>query len=274
MKKIILFSPTGYIGGYIREMVLKEKQIQLYTLTRGSNLSEYAGSYDIMVYSAGITSARNEKAEKYVEDNVVTAVAMVNFCQEHSVKRIIYLSTDEVYGALNAESVTDKSAMVNPNLYAATKYLAEKIIIGSGIPYFILRLPGVVGKAWGKNFIYGLMARIGNNEDVELYNIDKEFNNIVDIDDLTRFIILLCNYEDSSKSEILLLGNTEKMKLKDIAYYIKRLHNSSSHIRNVEAINQRYFTLDVERAVEYGYDSKSIATILDELYQIQKSGAF
>lgn len=274
MKKIILFTPNGYIGGYIKARVLKEKQLQLYTVTRDSNLSEYRDNYDVMVYSAGITSARNEKAGKYVEDNVVTAVSMVNFCQEHSVKRIIYLSTDEIYGMTNVEVVTDKSVMVNPNLYATTKYLAEKIIIESGIPYFILRLPGVVGGIWGKNFMYSLMERIGSGETVELYNMDKEFNNIVDVDDLTEFIMLLCSYEDSGRSEILLLGNTEKRKLKEIVYYIKELSHSSSKICNAKVGGQRYFTLDVAKAIEYGYSSKEIETIIGELYQIQKRGVF
>lgn len=223
-----------------------------------------------MIYSAAITSGRRETAEKYVQDNVVTAIYMMNFCRIHHVKRIIYLSSDEIYGELNTDVVTEKAVMVNPNLYAATKYLAEKIIIESGVPYYILRLPGVVGRVWGENFIYRLMDQIRSNERLELYNVERDFNNMIDIDDLTQFIGLLCQKEGNSVSEIFVLGNVEKMKLKDVVSYIKELYHSVSLLHSIDTEQKRYFILSVDRAVEYGYSSKKIKTILNELYQIRK----
>lgn len=274
MRRIILFSPNGYVGGYIREKIMREKELQLFVMTRDSDLTQYKGNYEVMVYSAAITSSRHETVDKYVQDNVVTAVSIIKFCKEHFIKRIIYLSSDEIYGMLNTDVITADAVMVNPNLYAATKYLAEKIIMESGIPYYILRLPGVVGRNWGRNFIYNLMTRISNNENIELYNIDRAFNNIVDVDDLTKFIAILCSYEDNKENEIFLLGNTEKVELKDIVSYIKSIYHSSSQISSVDADGQRYFTLDVKKAVEYGYSSKKIKTIIDELYQIQERKVF
>lgn len=268
MKKVILFSPNGYVGGFIKEKIQEENDIRLYEMTRNSDLEQYKGSYDVMIYSASITSARKETADKYVQDNVVTAVYIVNFCREHHIKRIIYLSSDEIYGELNTDMVTENTVMVNPNIYAVTKYLAEKIIIESEIPYYILRLPGVVGRVWGNNFIYNLIDRIKNNERIELYNIHRKFNNIIDIDDLAKFIVALCH--DNDRSEIFLLGNTEKIELKEVISYIKELYHSTSLIDSFDTDKKRYFTLDVEKAVEYGYSSKKIEVIINELYQIRK----
>lgn len=269
-RKIILFSPNGYVGNFIKRRLHEEKNIQLYEITRGINLQQYQSDYDILIYSASVTSIRQEKAEKYIQDNVVTAVSMISFCKMHHVRRIIYLSTDEIYGELITDVITEKSIMINPNLYATTKYLAEKVIIESGIPYYILRLPGIVGQVWGKTFFYGLMDKIKDNEPVLLYNMDKKFNNIVDIDDLIQFIMILCNaYYDNNRSEIFLLGNTKKIYLKDIVYYLKNIYQSVSVVKNVEAKNRRYFTLDVSKAVQYGYCSKEIKVIIDELHQLQ-----
>lgn len=270
MKKVILFSPKGYVGGFIKERIIEEKNIKLHEMSRNSDLEQYKEDYDIMIYSAAITSARQETADKYIQDNVVTAILIVNFCREHHIKRIIFLSTDEIYGELNIDMVSEKAVMINPNIYATTKYLAEKIIIESGIPYYILRLPGVVGRIWGKNFIYNLMTRIRNNEHIKLYNMDRKFNNILDVDDLTKFIVKLCNCENKDKSEIFLLGNIEKIDLKEVVSYIKELYHSVSQISNVDMDQKRYFTLDVTKAVEYGYSSKKISAIIDELYQIQE----
>lgn len=270
IKKVVLFSPNGYVGSFTKKRLEEEKNIQLYEITRKSNLEQYQTDYDILIYSASVTSVRHEKADKYVQDNVVTALSMVDFCQKHHVKRIIYISTDEIYGELKADMITEKNIMVNPNLYATTKYLAEKIIIESGIPYFILRLPGIVGHVWGKNFFYGLMDKIRKNELVELYNIDRNFNNIVELDDLIHFITILCSKcYSNTKNEIFLLGNTKSMVLNDIVTYIKNIYQSTSVVKSVEAKNKRYFTLDVSKAVGYGYFSKEIKIIIDALHQIQ-----
>lgn len=269
MRKVMLFSPNGYVGSFIKERLKDEQNIRLYEMTRDSDRDQYKENYDVMVYSAAITSGRHETADKYVQDNVVAAVSIVEFCRQHHVKRIIYLSSDEIYGELNTEIVTAKAVMVNPNIYATTKYLAEKIIMESGIPYYILRLPGVVGRVWGNNFIYNLMGRIRKNEDLKLYNMDRGFNNILDIDDLTQFIVTLCIDKHADQNEILLLGNTEVMKLREIVSYIKGLYSSSSEIDNIDTNDRRYFTLDVSKAVEYGYSSKKIRAIISGLYYLQ-----
>ena len=270
MKKILLFSPTGYIGRFIKERIQDENDIRLYEITRNSDLSQYQDDYDVMIYSAAPSLAA---ADKLVKDNVVTAMSIVNFCKERHVQRIIYLSSDSIYGEINTDVVTERNIMVNPGIYGVTKYLAESIIIESGIPYYILRMPGVVGRIWRKNFISNLMSRIKNNENVELYNIDRKFNNILDIDDLNRFIILLCNCENKEKNEIFLLGNTKNVELREVVYFIKELYHSTSQISSIDTDQKRYFTLDVTRAVEYGYCSKDIKTIINELYQILEQGS-
>ena len=134
MNKVVLFSPNGYVGGYIKEKIQSEKNIQLYEITRGSKWEECKENYDTMIYSAAV---RYATAEKYIQDNVVSAISVVNFCREHYIKRIIYLSSDEIYGELNTNVVNEKAIMINPGLYGTTKYLAEKIIMESGMPYYI-----------------------------------------------------------------------------------------------------------------------------------------
>lgn len=189
MKRIVLFSPGGYIGGFIKAKFEQIREIQLYEVTRDSDLEQYEGEYDILIYSAAVSNA---KTEKMLQDNVGSAITMMKFCREHYVKKIIYLSSDSIYGELNTDIVTEKTIMVNPNVYGVTKYLAEKVILESGIPYYILRMPGVVGKVWRDVFICNTISKIKDGEHLKLYNIDKPFNNILDVDDLIAFIMLLC----------------------------------------------------------------------------------
>ncbi len=270
VKKIILFSPNGYVGGFIKERLQKEQDVQLYEITRDNDLQQYVGSYDVMVYSASVSCAT---AEKYVQDNVVTAIAIMNFCKKHNVQRVIYLSSDSIYGELNVEIVTSKAIMINPGLYGTTKYLAERIIMESGIPYYILRMPGIVGRIYRKGiFIQTLIDRIRENQNIELYNINRKFNNILDVDDLVKFIWILSNNRDIERNAIFLLGNMEAIELGEVVSYIKSLYHSSSAIKNIETNEKKCFMLDVSEAVKYGYTSKKIRTILNELYQIREGG--
>lgn len=268
MKKIILFSPTGYVGSLIKEYILQEKEMQLFEITRDSKLDEFYGEYDIMIYSA---SVMNAESSKFVQDNVLTAITSIDFCRKHRVKRIIYLSSDSIYGELNTNEVDENAVMVNPDFYGITKYLAEKTIIDSGISYYILRLPGIVGRSWGRTYLYRLIDKIDNQETITVYNAEKMFNNVLDIDDLAHFIMILCG-QKGKKSEIFLLGNTEKVELIKVVNYIKESCHSDSKIETTNAEGKRYFTLNVSKAVAYGYSSKSIWDIIDNLYYLKKKG--
>lgn len=272
MKKVILFSPNGYVGSFLKTKLTECEGISLSGITRESDLDAFEGEYDILLYTASITSARKATAEQYIRDNALCTAEMMGFCKQHWVKRIIYLSTDEIYGMLRTCEVTEHSAMVSPNIYAATKYLAERVIRESGIPYYILRLPGIVGWDWGDNFIYRTMEKVRNQEDIYIYNGQKEFNNLVDIDDLAQFIWLLCNKMECPASETFVVGNCEKIKLLELVEFMKEMYDSSSEIHNEEVSSKRYFTLNVEKAVSYGYRSKKIKNIVYELKELQHYG--
>lgn len=70
MKKVVLFSPSGYVGSFMKETFEKEKDMQVYGITRNSNLESYQMDYDILIYSASVTSARHATADKYIDDSV------------------------------------------------------------------------------------------------------------------------------------------------------------------------------------------------------------
>ena len=130
-----------------------------------------------------------------------------------------------------------------------------------------MRLPGIVGRDWGDNFIYRTMQKIRNQEDIYIYNGQKEFNNLVDIDDLAQFILVLCNKSDCPVSETFVVGNCEKIRLLELVEFMKELYNSSSEVHEEES-SGRYFTLNVEKAVSYGYRSKKIKNIINELKEL------
>ena len=262
VKKVVLFSPHGYVGGFLKKRFIMESCIQLLEMVRDSVHQKYEGDYDILVYAAAVSKA---SADKFIQDNVVTAITMMEFCRKHHVKRVIYLSSDSIYGELHTDIATEDAVMVNPGLYGATKYLAERIIMDSGIPYYIIRMPGIVGGVQRDVFLGRLIEKMRENESIALYNMDRAFNNVLHIDDFSQFIMRLCLLEKDEKNEVFLLGNTESVKLREIVYGLKEWTHSESKIENHDTQEKRYFTLDVSKAVEYGYSSRKIKDILQEL---------
>ena len=267
--KVALFSPCGYVGKYVFQKLKSDSENIVTGISRETDLDAIKEKFDVLVYTASVTSARQENTLKYITDNSVSAVHMVEFAKKCNIKRIIYLSTDEIYGQINADEVNEQSEMVSPNIYATTKYLAERIIIESGIPYFILRSPGIVGNERGHNFINEIMEKIKWEEDIHVYNAEKEFNNIVEIEDLAQFFLKLIKHGSIPRSEVFVLGNCEKIELLKIIDFIKKMYNSSSKVYNDENSKKRYFTLNIEKAVSYGYSSKKIWDILCDLKRVQ-----
>ena len=267
MKRIILFSPTGYVGSLLKKYMIENEDVELFEITRNTNLGKYYGECDVMIYSAAVTDA---EPLKLIQDNVLASISVIDFCRRHRVKRIIYLSTDSVYGEINIDEVSESTIMLNPDFYGSTKYLAEKVIIESGISYYILRLPGIVGGIWRRTYFYRLIDAACSHEPITLYNAEKEFNNVLHINDLIQFIEILCNCGKGC-SEIFLLGNTEKVKLIKIVDYIKEVCNSKSVINFTSGGDKRYFTLNTNKAETYGYTSKPVWEIIDELYSLRKT---
>ncbi len=82
--------------------------------------------------------------------------------------------------------------------------------------------------------------------------------------------MLLCEREDIEDKQIFLLGNTEIVKLREILSYIKEFFHSESIIYSRDTDQKRYFTLDVTKAVQYGYISKEMKNIIDELCRLRE----
>jgi dTDP-glucose 4,6-dehydratase len=100
---------------------------------------------DIVIHGAAATSF-DEDPNSLVSSNVLGTQVMINACIKHKVDKLIYISTDEVYGQLSNESDdswTEDSPMNPRNFYAATKASGELLIRAAhqshGLKYNITR---------------------------------------------------------------------------------------------------------------------------------------
>lgn len=86
-----------------------------------------------------------ENTDRFVRSNILGTQIIIDKCREYNVKRLLQISTDEVYGQLseNDESWTEESPLAPRNAYSASKAAGELLIKAAyeshGLQYNIIR---------------------------------------------------------------------------------------------------------------------------------------
>jgi nucleoside-diphosphate-sugar epimerase len=99
-------------------------------LTDKQQLDTWASGLDLVIHAAGPPSVRAsfEDPEEYVRVHVQGTTTLLNACQQHGVRRLIYISSAEVYGRPEGLPVRESHRLQARSPYSAAKIAAEKMI--------------------------------------------------------------------------------------------------------------------------------------------------
>ncbi len=218
---------------------------------------------DVVVHAAAVSPSGHATFNDYFTNNVIVSKNVLEYAKIHHVKRIIYIGAVSSYGKINGV-LREDSPHNDPEDYGLTKYMAEKMVRNSKIPYYILILPGVVGKGCKDIWIMKAAKAIYSNKALNYYNGQGIFNNILEIGDLCQFIVKLLDKEQC-ESDTYLLGSREKMLTDDVIKYLRDKLSSDSQLCERRKDNKASFYLDVQKALAAGFCSKPMKRILDEV---------
>ena len=174
-KKILVTGSCGFIfGNFLRKAVYEKQPYHLVSVDRvnhnsinsmywNKNHTFYLADIrdqhildnifqfekpDIVVHGAAETFVDTSLTQpnSFVTSNVLGTQVVINACVKHKVEKLVYISTDEVYGQLtneNEKSWTEE-ALLNPrNPYSATKAAGELLVKAAyesfGLKYNITR---------------------------------------------------------------------------------------------------------------------------------------
>lgn len=169
--KIIVTGATGFLGKKVAERLKREGHQPIavgrnhtagqqlinagvpFIPTDLSNLSQTlrvfsdCGNVDAVIHCAALSSPWGKYADFY-DANVKGTDHLIKACRLCTIQRFIHISTPSLYfnyesRLLIKESDALPSTMVNS--YAATKKIAEEIVLGSNVPSVILRPRGIFG---------------------------------------------------------------------------------------------------------------------------------
>ena len=173
----------------------------------------------------GIESLEIHNLKKYIDINCETLINFLKILNKKKVGKIIFTSTEHVYG----DKIMKKSDVIenepNPkNFYGVSKLLSEKILYN----YFkkkstcvdILRFPRVITFT-NENLIMRLKKNAMNNAKIYLDNANLKFNFIF-INDLLSAFENCINQKNSKFRVLNIFNNSKPISLVEMIKVIKK----------------------------------------------------
>lgn len=276
--KILVTGAAGFAGAHIAASLCEsgyevigimrrkpDKQYPFRVLVHDlSQPFELVEPVDAIVHTAG--AHPGSAVSQLKKDNIDTMQNLIGIACKHAIPKVVYLSTVSVYGEIHSAAIDENSDITNPDVYGATKYLAEQLLLEqAGICGVCLRLPGIFGFGATKSWLVNTTRQICAGNDVTIYAPNFLSNNFVYIKDLARFIDILLSKKETVHS-IYLLGAQQKIAISDLVFEIKRQAKSKSEIHIGKALKAP-FSLDVRRAVSSGFCSMPPLTMIADYFE-------
>ena len=160
MSRLLVTGATGMLGQELVPLLL-EAGHELYALSRKSRKSSRVHyikgdvtkpslgigriEVDAVLHMAALTSLRERNKEELFIQNYLGTQNVVQYCEEHKIKRLFYISTAYVCGT---EIKTLKEERLPPitrfrNRYEESKYHAENYVCNSDLDWTVFR-PGIL----------------------------------------------------------------------------------------------------------------------------------
>jgi nucleoside-diphosphate-sugar epimerase len=120
---------AGAPGDVIRDLP-REVMARRGEITDGAAVSELMAGADVVIHLAGPPSVAEsfEQPVEYVRVHVAGTAAVLAACRRLNVRRLIYLSSAEVYGRPQTNPVSEDHPLQARSPYAAAKIGAEKLV--------------------------------------------------------------------------------------------------------------------------------------------------
>lgn len=180
MKKIVITGGCGFIGSHIVEhfhkkypkskiyvldkvtyaaniknliKIKKSKRLKIYKtdILNFQKVKQITFRADLVIHAAAESHVDNsfQLKDDFVVTNVLGTKNVMQACKENNVKKILHISTDEIYGEIFKGSFRENDRFNPSNPYSSSKAAAEMIVNGYILSY---NLPVIIVRA---NNIFG-----------------------------------------------------------------------------------------------------------------------
>lgn len=237
---ILVTGGKGFVGRQLIAYLEKKRMSCIsYDLFDGQDLlnkqqlEEHVKKSDVIVHLAAVGDVYQvaKDPQNALQVGIIGTQNLIEAANKHSVKKIIYISTWEIYGEPQYEPI-DETHPCNPDApYSISKYGGELIIRSNAnkIPWIILRLGTIYGKNMRKNSVFSLFFNKAlKNEPITLQNGGKQKRQFTHMNDISEAIYLSI----LTKRENITLNIIDNfvITIKQLATKIKKICKSKSPI--------------------------------------------
>lgn len=148
---------------------------------------------DIVIHGAAETFVDDAIADasNFINSNVLGTQNIVDACVKWGVERLIYISTDEVYGQLKNEDDkpwVEEAPLAPRNPYSASKAAGELLVRAAyethGLKYNITRSCNNYGpRQHRRNYIPKIIRNILNGDEIPVYGKGMQLREWIHVDD-------------------------------------------------------------------------------------------
>ena len=239
---------------------IKVKQLDVLDFKKCASIIK---DIDLVVHLAAITDVplSLEKPKEVIDINYIGTLNILESMRKNRVNKIIFPSTQDVYGN-NTNSKEDDISKIAPlNTYSLSKLLCEHTIKMYsniyGIDYIIFRSSHIYGNYQKKGLVPLLSDRVMKSDKVEIgNNVSRDFLNVNDFVDA---IIKSIHYK---KNEVFNLGTGHDITLKELIGMIaKILDKKVKIVENKNLVRKHKFerwneVANTEKIINCGWKPK------------------
>ena len=192
----------------------------------------------------------------FSKDNILGTHSLLECSRNYGkLKKFIHISTDEVYGEVDDETISCEKSILNPtNPYAASKAAAEFLVrayyISFNLPIIITRGNNVYGpRQYPEKIIPKFINQLLNNDLMTIHGNGSSRRNFIYVDDVSSAIDIILNKGEIN--QIYNIGSENEYSVLDIANLLLTKIKPDQKIEdNVKYVTDRNFN-DRRYAIDY-----------------------
>lgn len=309
MRKIVITGGCGFVGSHVTDFLFKKfkntKFIILDKLTYAANKKYLSGitknkrvkiivgdinnyklmlkvtrNADLMIHMAAESHVDKSfySIKKFITTNVQGTRSVMEACRINKIKKIIHVSTDEVYGEVHKGNFKESDKLNPTNPYAASKAAAEMIVNSYKktfkLDITIVRANNIFGiRQYPEKIIAACCFNILNKSKIKIHGLGQQKRTFLHSKDFANAIYLIIRKWRAS--EIYNIGSNFEYKIIDLVKLIlKKSHKEFD--QSVVFVQDRLFndfrySVNIDKIKKLGWrPSIKVENNIDEIIKWYK----
>ncbi|MEM8811409.1 MAG: NAD(P)-dependent oxidoreductase [Pseudomonadota bacterium] len=224
------------------------------------------GGYDAVVHTAATSIWHGISVDQMITDNVTATQHLIRHALKVRARSFVFFSSLSAFGNVSVDRLDEAVPTVDPDAYGATKLLGEQALadVADRLPSLSIRLPAVIGRGSKRNWPSEVLRKLRAGEDLNFFNPDTPFNNVVHEADLASLVATGIR-GDLAEANMVVVGSSGETTSGQVVSRIAEATGSKSTIKS--QIEERHaFLIDFSLATRlFGFHPMPVLSAIERL---------